>query len=498
MNCCCRWLNRHGTWLAIKRIALCLWIAFALHALDAYSYFALSFSITLYFTESLGMSDEAASRYYAWYGGASVIFGVLSGPVIDRMGLKKSLLLGALVSTVARVLFAFSGSIPVVVLSLLIGVPLGAGLFQPPLHIAVDRYSALKATSVDEESEIKKMGFRFLYTAANVGAIVALLFTDFAIDTSPDLAGLGNSSDTNSSLAQLTCPTSFDLFNGGDDPGDSSDDHWMFEGYVLLFATAAAVSAFTVVLSSAFQEQRMAKEPAKLTWRLGLSTLREPNFYILLWFVTVLIPVRAMFKYMEALMPLYLTRTLPCAPYGTLLAVNPFGIIVLTPIVGVITRRVPFWALLVIGTFVSGVAPLLMYWWRDGPLYSNIWVSIGIFTLGEALYSPLISQYTLLLSPADKKGLYGGLILIPTFIGTFVAGEITVWLLATYCPRDGDPDRCHDMWLPVTLMSVSSSVLLLVMWVVLHPICKYDEAARAEGYVLQEDFEGDVELDAQN
>lgn len=500
MNKFCLCLNRIGTYRVLRRIPACLWIVFLLHCLDAFSYFARTFNITLYFTERLGMSDATASRYYAWFGAASVVFGVLAGPVIDWMGLKKSLLLGILITTVAGFMFAFATSIPVVVMALLFGIPLGAALFQPPLHIAVDRYSVLKAENEDMGEQVKKMAFRFLYTGANLGAVVALVYTSALIVQSGVVMSSqsSESSGANSTTTTANCSdVGFNMFAPAQlEPTSSeSEDGWVFDGYGLLFLTAAIVSAVTVVVTSAFQETRMPVEPEKITAKQCISTLREPNFYILLCFVTSLIPVRAMFKYMEALMPIYLTRTLPCAPYGMLLAVNPLAIIVLTPVMGIVTRRVPLFALLIIGTFISGISPLLLAFWTEAPYYTNIWVSILIFTVGEALYSPMVSQYTLMLSPLNKKGLYGGLILLPTFLGTFAAGEITAWLLEDYCPRGGDPARCHEMWIPVALMSLISFVLLVVMYIVLYPVCKFNEEASAQGYTQQLDSElGDAEL----
>jgi len=491
-------MNQIAVWRTIRAIAACLWVVFLLQSLTSFSYYARLFSITLYFTESLGMSDASATSYYMWFGAASVIFSVLAGPVVDQLGLKRSMLLGVTALTVAGFVFAFSQNIPLTAAALLGGIPLGTALLEPPMHISINRYSSLKVANKGEADEVEKMGFRFIYIAANLGAALALVFTSLAVGNPANDSG-----NASTSAVPLNCSRPLDFFAGDETVGlDSldSDDPWFISGYALLFAVAAVVTLVSVFVVWAFEEVRLPQASAKFSFREFLGTARETRFYVLLLFVASLVPVRATFKYLEALMPIYIRRTQPCAPYGLLLAVNPLSIVPLVAVMAPATRRVPLFVLLIAGTFVAGAAPLLLTFWTEAPYYSNIWVAVLLQTIGEAAYSPLISLYIMKMSPPNKKGLYGGLLKLPEFLGNFAAGKITAWALAEYCPPGGDPEQCHGMWVPLSLISLISFVLLTVLYVILYPVCKFrDEEEEVQGYSQQLDqlAEGSVESSSQ-
>lgn len=475
----CSWLDHSTAFQILRRITGSIWIANVLDFLNSYASFVVSFSISLYLTLSLGMSDLDASRAYSWYGGSGVIYGVLVGPIIDRIGLKKSVMVGLFVMTIGRFVFAFSQVVWVSLAVLIFVIPFGHAIFDPPLNIAAEVYGQVNAVDSDQADQISKMSFRILYFSANAGAWIALLLTDLLIDKSSMTVG---------NITNVDCHGTWDLFSGGDNPSttDVSAD-WVIGGYTLLFSTAALITTLALFLAPSFKELPVAQPKNRLTWRDYFETFREPNFYILLWFVICLIPVRAMFKYMEVLMPLYFSRTIPCAPWATLLSINPMGIMILTPIVSVVTNRVPLFVLLITGTLISAISPLIMALWPDAPYYLNIIISMSTFTLGESIWSALIGLFILQLSPLNKKGLYGGMTEIPTFLGSIAAGEITGYLLTTYCPVGGDPDLCHAMWIPVTFMSLLTPANLLIMYFVIYRWCKCMKPAN--DLLLESDIE---------
>ena len=437
-------------WRQVKSIPGPLWIVFILHMLDAYCFFSIAFNITLYFTSELGMSDSEASNYFGLWGGLLVLFGIPSGYIIDQIGLKKSILIGAITSTIARFVFAFSDSAEVSVIALLLGSTFGAGLFQSPLHIAVARYSPTE--------QVRNIGFSFLYTFANIGAIAALLSTDLFLRL-----------------------------------------NLVMSGYQLLFVVCAFVSLLTVVFGSAFQEMPERDQPAgTLSTKQFLATLLEKNLWMLMLLVIVLIPSRALFHYAEALVPIYLARMFPGTPYGSVLTVNPAAILVLTPIAGILLKRAGTYPMLISGTAIAGASIFIMYFWYTANYYWGVLIPEGvvvselIFTVGEAIYSPRFSKYAIDLAPPQKQGIYGGLVPLPGFAGTLMAGWVSGQLLERYCSSP-DAAECRKVWPPIGYMAMATPLALLLIWLF---IAGCGVTFNTEpNYVAAVDKENEVELD---
>lgn len=411
-----------SNWSVLRTFPWQVWVCFVLHFLDGFAYFSLSTNLTIYLTTEHQISDIDAGLYYSVWGALLVILGLPSGAIIDKLGIKWSLIVGAGFNTMGRIVFAMSATLWVQLAALFIGTTVGAGFFISTLHIAVKRYTKGVAA--------RSVAFSFLYWAMNIGAIAAMLSTDLALD---------------------------------------SEVIW--QGYQLLFVVAAVVSLVTFVISIYFHELPTRVESPTVKECLGV--FREKPFYKLLGFNVSLIPVRAIFRYGEALLPIYLVRVYPGISYGAVLAINPLCIIVLTPIVGLLSKRISFvYGFVVLGTLVSALAFLTAISWHE---LSAVVVALIIFTLGEAIYSPKSGQYTLEHSPRGKEGLYSGLITIPYFAGNAVAGEFSGWLLDTYCPARSDStettefdlayaQECSNVWAWIVGSALLTPLLLILLY----------------------------------
>ena len=80
-----------------------LYIAFWLKFLDSYSYFSLSIIFTLFLSSDFGFSDVEAGTVYGAWGAMTTIMGLLTGVIVDNLGVAKSLRVGFLISLLARI-----------------------------------------------------------------------------------------------------------------------------------------------------------------------------------------------------------------------------------------------------------------------------------------------------------------------------------------------------------------------------------------------------------
>ena len=88
-------------------------------ALESFSYFSLSLSITDYLTSEHGVDDVAAGILYGLWGTMIVALGVIGGGLIDAVGVRSSLLASAAATAVARATLAMTRSRWIAVAALL-------------------------------------------------------------------------------------------------------------------------------------------------------------------------------------------------------------------------------------------------------------------------------------------------------------------------------------------------------------------------------------------
>ena len=85
-----------------------LWLVYVLKTLDSYGYFALSEIFTLYLTNELGVSDVAAGAYYGGWGTAITLYGLLTGFLIDVVGVRRSLCASYVLQIASRLALTFT------------------------------------------------------------------------------------------------------------------------------------------------------------------------------------------------------------------------------------------------------------------------------------------------------------------------------------------------------------------------------------------------------
>lgn len=412
-------------WTVVRTLPKEVWLACLYHLLDAYASFVISLNLTIYLVTEFHLSDTTAGLYYGIWGVLSVAFGIPAGIYIDRIGLQRSLWIGTAISLFGRISFALFNNLYFALTGLFLGVTIGSALLEPAIHIAVDKHS--------RNDEARTVAFGLLYASMNLGALVAALITD-----------------------QL------------------KNEIWIISGYKLLFMTGAVATVLTIPLVFSYLNTQHAKskviqdesdDSGEIEEITVSNPLKERAFWVLLIITVFLLPVRAMFRYADTLLPLYLTRIYEDAPYGTLIAINPLLIIPLSIVIGFLTKRFGnVYLMLIIGTLISALSALVLFIFYDDSSYWNVIAFLVIFTIGEAIYSPKVNQYILARSPKDKKGVYGALIQIPTFAGTILSGVYSGWLLENLCPSAEDTTHCNQIGLWITVSAIPSSMLLLAFY----------------------------------
>ena len=146
-----------------------LWAVLTCKLLEACSYMMCAMTLRQYLQDNFAFSDIRAGLAYGCWGLLTTVYGVLLGPVIDKVGVRHSLLSGAVIMGVSRFWLALTLSEFFMLANLFFLLPIGLALGQPVKMIGVRRYTvAITGT----------LAWSLVFLAMNVG----FAFSGIAVD----------------------------------------------------------------------------------------------------------------------------------------------------------------------------------------------------------------------------------------------------------------------------------------------------------------------------
>ena len=114
-----------------------LTIIYALKFLASLGYFLVSLTLSLYLTDEMALDDETAGGMYGVMGMLISLGTLPAGWVIDRIGVQRSIILGATLATASRLTLALTHSSSLCLAVLCAPLPLAEAFAVPSLSAAV-------------------------------------------------------------------------------------------------------------------------------------------------------------------------------------------------------------------------------------------------------------------------------------------------------------------------------------------------------------------------
>lgn len=434
-----------GRWASLANAPRELWILFVLKFLSSYAYFSLMLILTTFLTDEYRYTDTAAGWTYGMYGLMSTLYGLLCGWFIDYMGVRRSLVIGAFFGTVARATLAVTTSTFWTLMCLYAVLPFSECLGIPIMSIGVKRYT---------NRHNRTYAFSLFYSMMNLAALCAGPAVDFARVFLRDGVGidLGMFRVAPLQMSSLRLV----IMSGAMTTG------LMFL-IVLNFVREIDVDAegnvrtFTPIRGSPFLQT--------------MEVLRNPVFWRLTLFTFLLIGVRLVFRHLDATFPKYVVRQFGRdAPYGMFYAINPLLIIFLVPMIGLVTRHVSSFSMIRYGSIIAAASPLLMCF---GNNYFTVVLFMITLSIGEAIYSPRVYEYTMEVSGHGAEGLYSSLAAAPLFSVQLIVGGMSGWLLTKYMPVEGHQNP-RALWAIIGAAAMTSPIFISIMKECIHPTKEQD------------------------
>lgn len=410
-----------------------LWIVFAVKFLESVAYFAIYNLISIYLSADLHYSDvEAGAVAGTWLTAISVMT-FFSGFVADALSIRRALQVSVLSCAVGRVLLSVSTSRSVALAALGV-MSWGVASMFPTMTAAIRRYTSRRTVS---------FGFSLFYVMMNVGAFVAPLTIGWFRRHLAHGATLS---------LPLLGPTSFSSSR-------------------LVFAIGTVATLVAVGLVSAMRPDHLVPAPAGADeappvarpvtpWGAMKEVIGEPAFWRFMLFVSLLILVKLISQHAHLTWPKYTLRVFgESFPFAEYWSINPAMIILLTPLVTALTRHRSAFQCIVWGSILSAASVFFMAA-ATTPAASVAF--IVTLSLGEALWSPRLYEYTAVIAPRGREASYMGLSSLPMFLAKPVVGTLSGLMLAAWCPATG-ARHPQTLWLVIGLSTLAGPLLIVLL-----------------------------------
>ena len=301
------------------------------------------------------------------------------GTLADRLGFRRSLSLAYLIlscsyfllgSIAAPWLAPVRTALPLVVLVTLI-------LMLPALGIALVKPCVVGTTARASRENVRSIGYSIYYTLVNIGGAAGPYVASWV------------------------------------------HQHMSVENVFRVAALSVFAMFFAVLLL--FKEPRRSGEVQTVSLRQAArnfgTVISNPRFML---FLLIFSGYWVVYWQEFIILPLYIHGYInPRTDTELLLVTGPLTVISLQMVVSFLTRRLPAFRAITLGTLISGLAWVVLI---AHPTVPTAVLTLFVVSLGEITQSPRYYEYISRLAPPGQQGTYMGFAFLPMGIGSLIAG----------------------------------------------------------------------------
>lgn len=399
------------------------WVANFTEIFERIAYYATQAVLAIYLHENLKLTVGQTGALIGFFGFVVWFLPVLGGTLADRFGFRRALMFAYGVMTVGYFLLGSLSSPWMASLRGAINLQylVGAILLVPALGPSVVKPCVAGTTGRASKENVRSIGYSIYYTLVNIGGTLGPLVGSLVRQK----VGIESVFRVSALCVFLMFWVTLFFFREPKQVGEEQvPSFW------------AAIRNMFVVLGNL---------------RFVSFLLIYSAFWVVFWqeFISVPLFVRGFID--------------PSAKVDALLATDGFVVICLQVPVSILTRKIPTFAALTLGIFVSSIAwiPLALH-----PSISTTFVALAMVALGEIIQSPRYYEYISRLAPPGQQGLYMGYAFLPIAIGNLIAGILGGYLLHEF----GDVlKRPQEMWWVVVGIGLLTAVLMWIYNIVVKP-----------------------------
>jgi dipeptide/tripeptide permease len=390
------------------------WVANVSELFERLSYYAAFASLARYLHETLNFGVERASSLTGLFGGLVWFLAAFGGTLADRLGFRRALSLAYFILSISYFLLGSIGApwlapvrnaVPLIALVAVL-------LMLPALGIALVKPSVVGTTARASKENVRSIGYSIYYTLVNIGGAAGPYVASWV------------------------------------------HQHMRVENVFRVAAVSVFAMFFAVLLF--FKEPRRSNEvqTASVAEAVNnfLTVLSNPRFMI---FLLIFSGYWVVYWQEFIILPLYVHDYInPKANTELMLVTGPLTVIALQMAMSFLTRKIPAFRAITLGTLLSGLAWLILI---AHPTVPMVVLTLFAVSLGEILQSPRYYEYISRLAPPGQQGTYMGFAFLPIGIGSLIGGWFGGTLLHDFGEVAHQPER---IWWAVAGVGVVTTVLL--------------------------------------
>ncbi len=348
---------------------------------------------------------------------------MFGGTVADRLGFRRALSLAYLILSCSYFLLGSLGAwwlapvrnaVPLMVLVAFV-------LMLPALGIALVKPSIVGTTARASKENVRSIGYSIYYTLVNIG--------------------------------------------GAAGPYVASWVHQHMRVENVFRASAVSVFAMFFAVLLLYKEPRRSGEVQTVSIGQAaknfVTVLSNPRFML---FLLIFSGYWVVFWQEFIILPLYIHNYVdPGANTELMLMAGPLTVISLQMLVSFLTRRIPAFRAITLGTLISALAWLILI---AHPTFPMAVLTLVFVALGEITQSPRYYEYISRLAPSGQQGTYMGFAFLPIGIGSLIGGWFGGKLIHHFGEVTHQPGR---IWWAVTAVGLGTAALLWIYDKTLRP-----------------------------
>jgi dipeptide/tripeptide permease len=443
------------------------WVANITEIFERLSYYGAFSSLALYLQEKLNFSTEQTGTLTGLFGGMVWFLAIFGGAIADRLGFRRALSMAYLILAAAYFLIGSIGAPwlapvrDVVPLSLFVG----CILILPALGVSLVKPCVVGTTARASKENVRSIGYSIYYTMVNIGGA-----------SGPYVASWAHRHLGVESVYRVAALSVFAMFfvvliffreprKAGDAPPPSvaevARNFCVVVGKARLVLPVLGIALLLRVISF-FPGFQWVVVPWWI-W-LGLGVLVLAGISRFMWFLLIFTGYWIVFWQQYISLPGYIHSYIKAdADVELILITDGLAVICLTLALNYLTRKVPAFQAIILGTVITSVAWLIL------ALRPTIWgavLSLFVLALGEIIQSPRYYEYISRLAPEGQQGTYMGFAFLPIGIGSLLGGWFGGKVFQHFGEVTHQPERA---WWVITGVGLVTALLLWIYDRLLRP-----------------------------
>lgn len=235
------------------------------------------------------------------------------------------------------------------------------------------------------------------------------------------------------------------------------DEDYLYE---IIFIIGLSLYVVTLILSFFLKEIDIENtdEPTQIRVMSGKEVIKLRSFWQLCAIVGLVVISKSVYFHLSGTLPVYMSRNMENGThFGLMMVVHQIILLIATPIFTYLVFYFDKYTILMIGTFITSISPLILFFENS---YLGVTIFVFLISIGEGIYAPRLTDYTIEISPSGAEAVFLGIAASPNSLSLIVTGISSGLLMQNYC-KDDLVD-CHYIWIWITFYATSAVLVMLL------------------------------------